>query len=265
MKKPHIGIRKRPLFFLIYGTSGTRKSTFCANLPDPVFIDVEGGLDSIDVASYDHHREDNTYDKLVETLDMLLADSQGYKTVVIDSLDWVQHLVEKKICDDNNVSEITELKWGNGTKILKTLSFDILDRLLSMFQQGLNVAVICHCDERMAKAPDGKAYPQYDLLVHKKVSDTYRQRADMVLFAARKVIETEDNGVKSNVMGKRPVLFTESSAGFFAKNRYDLPSEIPMDYSVLIGHIRKFYESKEKQPVKQVESSESVNLKKDTK
>lgn len=108
---------------LVYGGPGVGKSTLASQLPSPLFVDVEGGLNYLDVARTPLIKDpDDFYRVLIE---MSKTPVGEYKTIVIDSIDWlVRKLTEKiaKVGYDGEGNRVT------GTiQIQKTLSNNLMD------------------------------------------------------------------------------------------------------------------------------------------
>ena len=73
---------------MIYGLSGVGKSTLASKLKNPIFIDMEGGLNNMDVARTPVL---STFEQCVNVLaELYQAADNGkreYDTIVIDSAD----------------------------------------------------------------------------------------------------------------------------------------------------------------------------------
>jgi nicotinamide riboside kinase len=81
------GKQTKPQRVVIYGVESVGKSTFAANFPAPLFLDVEGGTAHLDTTRAE-------IGSAVE-LDEALAACKGneYQTIIIDSADWAERLV----------------------------------------------------------------------------------------------------------------------------------------------------------------------------
>ena len=55
-----------------------------------------------------------SYIDVMKALDALVNESHDYKTVVIDSLDWLETLIWKQVCSDNKVPSIEKIGYGRG-------------------------------------------------------------------------------------------------------------------------------------------------------
>ena len=101
-----------PPKILIYGPEGVGKSTFGALAPNPIFIQTEDGLDYIEtsalplVESWDIFQEQLEYVQSEEAAE--------FKTVVIDSVDWLERLVHNEVASKAGVTKIEEIGYGKG-------------------------------------------------------------------------------------------------------------------------------------------------------
>ena len=91
---------------IIYGESGLGKTTFATSAPNPIVIQTEDGLGQIDVSCFPLAE---SYIDVMKALDALVNESHDFKTVVIDSLDWLETLIWKQVCTDNKVSSIEKI------------------------------------------------------------------------------------------------------------------------------------------------------------
>ncbi len=113
--------RQRALFALTYGTSGVGKTTFAANMPSPVFIQTEDGAGNLTLQAFPIAK---SYDDVMSAI-TALCEKHEYQTVVIDSLDHLEPLIWKKVCEDNNVKSIEQLTYGKGY----TMALDLITEL----------------------------------------------------------------------------------------------------------------------------------------
>ena len=79
-------LEQKPPRIIIYGGGGIGKSTFASDAPDVFFFDIEGGLDGIECAK----QPIKTWDDAVQTMTALIEQDHSFKTVAVDSLDWVR-------------------------------------------------------------------------------------------------------------------------------------------------------------------------------
>src|SRR5215207_3657646 len=80
----------RPPRLLIHGVAGVGKTSLAAAAPDPVFLQTEDGLGRLEVPTFGPLR---TFDQVMEALGALYTEDHGFRTAVLDSLDWLEPLV----------------------------------------------------------------------------------------------------------------------------------------------------------------------------
>lgn len=81
--------------FLVYGESGVGKTVFSSTWPDPVFLDIDKGMASVNREV--HRIQIDSWDELVDATDFLANESHPFKTVVLDSLNELQYLSMKNV------------------------------------------------------------------------------------------------------------------------------------------------------------------------
>lgn len=91
------GAKPGPRRMLVYGTAGIGKSTFATCAPSPIVIQTEDGLGEIDCHKFPVA---SSLAAVPENLGALYAEDHPYRTVVIDSLDWLERLIWARVCTD---------------------------------------------------------------------------------------------------------------------------------------------------------------------
>ena len=89
------GAQNKPPRILAYGVHGVGKTSFAASAGAPVFLQTEDGLGLIDAPSFGLLK---TYDEVMEAIGALYSEDHDRKTVVIDSLDWLEPLIWAQAC-----------------------------------------------------------------------------------------------------------------------------------------------------------------------
>ena len=244
LAKIHTGKRPAPPRLLLYGIEGVGKSTFAAQAPKPIFLPTEDGLGEIDCASFPLAKQ---LTEVEEFLSALAKEPHEYQTVIIDSCDWLERLIWDDLCRISNSISIEKVDGGYGKGYIAALGFwrhilDLLDVLHK--QRNMAVILIAHAKVERFEDPESTAYDRYSPRLHKQASALLTEWVDAVLFATRKFrTETEDAGfgrertiaVGIGKDGGERILRTVGGPACVAKNRYNLPFELPLSWEAFVN------------------------------
>lgn len=215
---------------MLYGVHGIGKSTFGASAPNPVFIQTEDGLGTIDTASFPLATTSEQVDSAVETL---ANDTHDFLTVVLDSLDWYEAILIREIEASHTPQE---LAYGKGTVILVDRMTRFLESLTNLRnQRGMTVILLAHAQAKRFDSPETEPYDRYMPKLQEKVSGKAQEWSDAVLFANyRTLIKKDDLGFNKTqargVSTGERLIHTSETAAFLAKNRYSLPATLPLSW-----------------------------------
>ena len=172
----------------------------------------------------------------MEPLYALYNEPHEFGTVVIDSVDWLEPLIWKRVCDDNKWGSIEEPGYGKGYVAALDLWREYLDGLNALRnERGMTVIQIAHTDIKRFDSPVHEPYDRYVIKLHARAAALLQEHSDIVLFANYRVSTVKsDVGFNKKVTralgsGER-VLYTEERPAFLAKNRYGLPDVLPLDW-----------------------------------
>jgi hypothetical protein len=243
LERIHTGRRHSPPRLLMYGTEGIGKSTTAAQAPNPIFIPTEDGLDQIDCASFPLAGK---FADVESALQALLREQHGFETVVLDSADWLERLIWDVLCEQYGVSSIEKVDGGYAKGYTHALTYwrkTLNDLNALRNERGMCVILLAHAKVEKFEDPEHSAYDRYSPRLHKHATALITEWADAVLFATRKIItKTEDGGFGRDRTiaaglgkdGGERVLRTVGSPACVAKNRYDLPAELPLSWPALM-------------------------------
>lgn len=228
------GKQSVPPRLVIYGGHGIGKSTLASQFPSPIFISTEDGLDSLDVTSFPRATHIN---EVVESIKTLIKEEHEFKTVVVDSVDW---LIEPLIVGNVEAShDAKDLAYGKGQMLVAEEFREILQGLdVLRLKRGMNVVLIAHAAVVKFEDPRTEPYDRYQPKLPNRCNALLQEWADVIAFAAFKVIirkaDTGFNNQKTRgvTTGERLLHFVENPA-YAAKNRYNCPDEIEMSIANL--------------------------------
>jgi len=224
------GKKAKPPRLVLYGVEGIGKSSFAAEAPETIFISTEDGQDNIDASKFPICK---SYDDVIEQLTLIHDGEHKFKTLSIDSLDWLEPLIWNKVASDHKVNNIEDIGYAKGYTYALDYWRDILSRL-SAIRSKRNIAIILIAHDRIKRfdSPESEPFDRYELKLHDKAAPLIYEWADAVLFANyRAAVAKTDVGfnkeVKRGIGGGERFIYTEERPAFKAKNRYNLPSSIP--------------------------------------
>ena len=230
------GKLKRPALVMLYGVDGCGKSTFGSEAPNPIFLGPEDGTANLDVARFDNVK---TFADVKKNILRLTTEEHDFKTLVIDSIDWIEPLVWKEVCslDSKKPISIDDAfgGWGKGYTKANELWKEIMNDLTILREtKKMNIIAIAHSHVKAFNDPSQPLpYDRYMLKLNEKAAALWREFVDCVLFCNFEVsVVKESRGDKKGKAygeGNR-VMYSERRPSFDAKNRYGLPFELPLGW-----------------------------------
>ncbi len=248
----------------VYGQHGIGKSSLGASAPSPLFIDVEGGLDALGVEATERVKD---FQDVLDTVEWLTTGEHHYKTLVIDTLDWLEDRIYADVCMQTGKSDIAEVGFGRGY-VAARLRWQRLMKSLELLRDERNMIVILNCHARITefKDPERENYDVYTLdLYQGKNVDTVNMVAewcDIVAFINYKIVaqksESTNDKAKAKGSGQRAMFF-KPRPSFLAKCRYSgFPDSLDYvegeGWSAIAKELKKFRASQ------QTSTSEAGNL-----
>lgn len=216
---------------IIHGDPGVGKTTFAACAPAPVIIQTEDGLGNLDATAFPLA---TSFQDVLDALGSLYTEEHQFKTLVVDSLDWLEPLIWQQVCKTHGKKSIEEFGYGKG--YVEALSFwrMFFDGITALRDnKGMLIVMTAHSEQKKVEDPMLPAYDTHDLKLHKRAAALAEEFADVILFAAVQTnTVTEESGFNNKrtravTTGNR-IMHTVGQPAFLAKNRYSLPSPLPL-------------------------------------
>lgn len=170
---------------LLAGEPKIGKSTFAASAPAAIGICTEDGLAGVDAQAFPLAR---TLTDVYESIGTLLSDKHDFQTVFVDSLDWLEPLVNDHVCKANKWDSIEAPGYGKGYIAAAAEWRNVLDGFETLRRdRQMGVILICHVKVQRIETPTNDGYDAYVLKLHSRASALVEEWADIVGFAAHKI------------------------------------------------------------------------------
>lgn len=234
------GVIKGAQKVVVYGPEGIGKTTFASHFPDPLFIDTEGSTKHLDVARLP---KPSSWAMLLEQVKYVKQHPDCCKTLVIDTADWAEQLCTTDICAKKRVGGIEDIGYGRGYVYLAEEFGRLLNLMTELTELNIHAFFAAHAQMRKFEQPDEMgAYDRWELKLQKKTAPLLKEWADLVLFANYKtyVLNVDGQGVgkgKNKVAGGKRIIYTSHHPCWDAKNRMEMPDELPLDYAQIAQYI----------------------------
>lgn len=232
------GASPKPLKCVVYGAEGVGKTTFAAQWPGAVFIDVEDGSGHYDVARMPRPQ---TWGELLDEITWC-AMSPDVGTVVVDTADAAEALCIAHILDENQWTSIESPGYGKGFTVMAEEFRKLTAALDGCVANGKNALLVAHAQIKKFEQPDEMgAYDRWELKLSKKCAPIVKEWCDLLLFANYKTDLVKDESGKYRPSGgKRRVMYASHTAAYDAKNRLGLADELPFEFAAIADKVTAF-------------------------
>lgn len=222
--------------FVVYGNAGVGKTTLASQAPKPIFIQTEDGAGNLQVDAFPLAE---SYDDVKSMLETLGQQDHDFKTVVIDSIDHLEPLIWRKVCELNKWESIETPGYGKGFLAAADLWREIISILTALreFKQ-MHVILIGHSVIRAHRDPEIEEVSRHELKLHQRASALVTETSDVVAFCRHKITTKKEETGFGNTRSRgistgRRVMATEETPAHVAKNRFGLPAELDLSWSAL--------------------------------
>lgn len=223
------GPRILPPRIFITGPHGVGKTTWACSAPSPIVIQTEDGLGMLETPAFPLATRTA---EVFEALATLYNEPHDFKTVVLDSADWLDNMIQKEV---STTYDEKALAYGKDTLLIAEQWRVILDWMNALRGKGMTVILVGHVEVKRYEQPDGDGYERYQPKLSKRASAIVQEWADCVFFANWKIFVkseavTAQKLVKKAISGGERLLHTGEKPAFLAKNRYSLPETLPLTW-----------------------------------
>jgi hypothetical protein len=234
-----------PLRIVVHGQEGVGKTSWGAAIPDALFLTAEDGGGDLDYT----RAVLSTWASLREAVCDLIDDPGEYGTVVIDTINTYERLLGVHLCIKHKVDSLEEIGGGynkGNLAVMEQMAGLAEDLDVLRLKHGIRVVLLAHSFVKTFNDPLGNPYDRFQIRMHEKSASLWMAWADVVMFAAfEATVKTgsrrndADNTKKGKAQeGLRRVLYTTKDSAYDAKNRYNLPEELPLSFPAFAHAIR---------------------------
>ena len=224
--KPHEVSRDlRGYTVVLYGAPKTGKTTTAAKFPKPLLLAFEAGYLTIPGVMA---LPINKWSEFKQVLKQLKDEKahEMYENIIVDTVDIAYDLCEKYVCNQNGVSAINEIPYGQGwSKASK--EFD--EALRSIPQMGYGLVLISHSQDKTFKDETGEEYNQIVPTLANRPRLIVDRMSDIIGYAHP--VQEEDGSTHT-------VLYMRGTPRFVAGSRFKYtPDMIDFTYENLVNAI----------------------------
>ena len=241
----------RALKVVIHGENGIGKTTFAAGAPRPLILAAEDGIGVLNVPMLRIRSSDEMQMALTELLQGFRGGQRPFDTVVIDSLDALEAMVWKKVCETGRKQNIEDFGYGKGYVFALQKWAEIRDQFQAINDCGVHTVAVAQSNNKTNNDPVYGSYNRTILRLHEKAAGLWRDWADIMGFATQRLtLKGDDKGAPRAVaMGDR-VLEIGASPAYWSKNRFNMPATLPLSWAAMEqNYLAAFQRAAPVQPV----------------
>lgn len=212
--------------FYLYGQAKVGKSYLASKFPSPIFASTEKGYNclpgiyAIDITAWADIKQIARQLKTKEA-------KQKFKTVVLDTVDIAATMVEKYICNQNNVTKISDIPYGSGWSQLKK---EFEETFRTIVQNGYGLIFISHSKEATLKRKDGSEYNVIRQTAQSSVNSIAENMADIIGYMYTEKIDGKT---------ERKIVCRSTDDSVVAGSHFKyFPEEIDATYEALVKAIQ---------------------------
>jgi hypothetical protein len=219
---------QRPLKTILYGVAGIGKTTFAAGAPSPIFLCAEDGTAQLDVHRFP---EPTSWQEALDAIDALKTEQHEFKTLVVDTLDWLEPLCWRDVCRRSGKPDIEAFGYGKGYVAAVDEWRVFLARLEALQRaRGMHVLLLAHGVVKQHRDPSIEGFQRWTLKLHEKSAAVLTEWCDALLFATHETYTKKDGSKTKGISTGARVVRTSWHAAYEAKNRFGLPDPMPLDW-----------------------------------
>lgn len=221
----------------IFGHNGVGKTTWAAAFPSCLLADLENGswhIEGISRITADKLPNLSSFRALLKELK---EGSHTYKTFVIDSAESLEGIISDAVCTEGKCDSIEKYEggYGKGYARSRELMREIMIELQALQKKGITSIIVAHSQVKAHTDPvANQTYDRVIMRCNDKFAAIIRDLSDNVFYATYKVFTNKDGGKTKAYGDGQRIMYTQWRPGYDAKNRLELPLEVPLSYDAFV-------------------------------
>lgn len=235
------GPKRMPRKVIIYGPPKLGKSTLAGATKNALMIPTEDRVSHIDC---DKAPVVHNYKEIIDVFDFLLDKKKhSYKRVIFDTLDWLEPILHKHICEKRGFKSLTD-DHNKETAFQKGLKYHAVEGWKSFLHNcdvlrdnGIDVIFVAHSQTIRVDPPTMDSYDKSVMKIDKNALSVVEEWADVIAFYDKEIfIKTEDgntlNKKKKAISGNKRKLYLDGeSPAMINGNSFGLTNaEVDLNY-----------------------------------
>ena len=225
--------RVRAPKIVVVGQGKIGKTTFAAMAPKAIGILTEDGADAVDANAFPLATSLADVYSAVATL---INQDHDFQTLFIDSLDWLEPLVQDHVCKANNWKNIEQPGFGKGYVAAAEEWRNLLSGLeVLRADKGMGIILIAHDKINRIEDPLTEGFDSHVLKLHDRAAALVQEWADVIGYAGYRIFTSKTDAgfskkeTKATTTGER-ILHVEPHPAHCGGNRFGLQN-MPLDWT----------------------------------
>lgn len=194
------GVQKMPRKVIIYGPPKLGKSTLAGATKSALMIPTE---DRVAHIKCDKTPVVQKYSEIMDVFNFLLTEKKHpYKRVIVDSLDWLEPILHRHICESKGFKTITD-DHNKETAFQKGLKYHAVEGWKTFLhncdvlrENGFDVIIVAHSHTITVNPPTSDSYDKSVLKIDKNALSVIEEWADVIAFYTQEIfVKTDDKSL----------------------------------------------------------------------
>lgn len=232
--------RMRAPKVVIAGPGKVGKTTFAASAPNAIGILTEDGADFVDAQAFPLAQ---SLADVYQAISTLLNEEHEFRTLFVDSLDWLEPLVQQHVCQQNKWKDIESPGYGRGYIAAADEWRNFLNGLEALrSQKHMGIILIAHDKVKRIEDPLTEGFDSHVLKLHDRTSALTLEWADVVGYCGYRILTSKTDAgfgtkeTKATTTGER-IMNVESHPAHCGGNRFGLRN-MPLDWATFAAALQ---------------------------